>query len=497
VRSVATVSCPSCGRAWPARTSRFCGRCGDALTLGQDLRPRRRLPRGAVIAGTLGVAAAALAGMTAVGAQVVDAVSARPDPEVELPRSSEIPAQRGLTGQEAEAALAPFDPDRLRCEPAGCERWRLDLPEGVDDAVRFGDLLVLQTEGELVGLELTSGERRWEVTLDDVDGDAASDRTGTRLSAVGDDHLVIAGETGDLQVFDQEGRRRWQVPAPSPAWIWEVHAVAGVVLTVGPPPSPALGSTQLHAFDVRDGTPRWSTVVNELVHADDQLLAITDDEQLVRLDPESGAVVASLGGAAWAAPLTEDLLLLWHPDSDLTTVVDADDGAPHLTLDGAIDTTLEGDGTVFLQVQDVQRPDEREIVALGLDGELRWRRRVPLDLRGGCCPGLAATDEGELFVADPDGGGWLLDQTTGADRPHRDLPPIPPGDWWTGNLAVQHGPGGQLRLTGADGSALVPTPTAWLLLDEPVVLAGRGGLLAVDLLPPPVGPRPPTRLPAS
>jgi outer membrane protein assembly factor BamB len=499
VRPARTVSCPLCGHAWPARTSRFCGRCGEALRAVAGARPRRRSSRATVVAGGAGLISVALFGVAGLGSTLADAVAARPEPQVELPAASELPQQRGLTAEEARAALAPFDPDRLRCEPEGCERWRLDLPVGVEDVGRLGELLVLQLDDELVAIEAASGERRWTAPLD-PEGRVArrGDLGRPRLLAADDIHLGVGHESGDLQVLDRDGQLRWSARLPPPSWIWELHVLEDVLVTVGPPPSPAEGSTQLHAFDISDGSPRWSQVVRDVIPPLHDLLAITEDGTLVRLAPETGEITADFGEASWASPLTDRLLLIWQDSGPETArVVGTERGERLLGFEGMVETILEGDDATFLQVQVDRLPPEREIVALEADGQVRWRRTVPLDLRERCCAALVMTDDGGLFVAEPEGAGRVLDASTGADRPHLDPPPIPVGDWWTGKVSIRHDDDRQMTITDASGSARITSKMAWLLLDDPVVLASQDGLLGVDLVSPPVGPRPPTRLPAS
>jgi outer membrane protein assembly factor BamB len=499
VRPAATVTCPVCTGTWPARTSRFCGRCGETLSPAtQPAAPPRR--RRALLAGGFVLAALLSTALTAAGLQLSSTATNRPEPEVDLPTAAELPVQPGLTGEEARAALAPFDPDRLRCEPVGCERWRLEAPGGADYVAHLGELLVFQADQQLVAIDAQTGERSWTAPLHAPDGEGPAPRglNDTRMLAANDEFLVVARETGELRVIDLDGRHRWRAPPPPPAWIWSVEVVADVVLTVGPPPSAEGGNVALHAYAVRDGSPRWSAVVRDLQGTrDDGLLVLTEDRTLAQLDPSGGEVLATYEGATWADHLAEGFLALGGSDPDEPSWVADTEGRRLLEFEGHVEAALLEGETLFLFVRRHDRPSVGELVALGVDGEERWRRELSMGYRSSCCPAFALTDDGALYLHDPRGAGRLVDAATGSDRPHRDPPPIPTGDWWTGHVSVKHGPSGELILADQHGRAQVPSGQAWLLHDDPVVLATRDGLLGVDLVPPPVGPRPATRLPAS
>jgi hypothetical protein len=499
VRPAATVTCPVCTGTWPARTSRFCGRCGEALHPSSQA-PAAPHRRGALLGGGLVLAALLSFGLVAAGLQLASTATSRPEPEVDLPTAGEVPVQRGLTGEEARAALAPFDPDRLRCEPLGCERWRLEVPGGADYVAHLGELLVFQSDQQLVAIDAHTGERSWTAPLHAPDGEGPAPRglDHTRMLASNDEFLVVARETGDLRVIDLDGRHRWRAPPPPPAWIWSVEVVADVVLTVGPPPSAEDGNMALHAFALRDGSPRWSTVVRDLQGTDDHgLLVVTEDGMLAKLDPSGGEVVATYESATWATHLGGGFLALGGDEPEQPSWVADAEGRRLLEFTGHVETALLEGETLFLFLRRHDQPSVGELVALGVHGEDRWKRELPLEYRSSCCPALTLTDDGALYLHDPRGAGWIFDAATGADRPHRDPPPIPAGDWWTGNVSVKHGPAGELIVTGNSGSAQVASGQAWLLHDDPVVLASRDGLIGIDLVPPPVGPRPATRLPAS
>jgi hypothetical protein len=499
VRPAATITCPVCTGSWPARTSRFCGRCGEPLRHATEppAPPRRRvLP----LAGGVLLALLLSAGLAAAGFELPSSAGSRPVPEVDLPTAGELPVQRGLTGEEARAALAPFDPDRLRCEPTGCERWRLEVPGGADDVAHLGELLVFQSDQQLVAIDAHTGERRWTAPLLAPDGEGPAPRglNDTRMLVANDEVLVVARETGDLRVIDLDGRHRWRAPPPPPAWIWTVEVVADVVLTVGPPPSAEDGGVALHAYAVHDGSPRWSAVVRDLQGTYDHgLLVVTEDRLLAQLDPADGEVVATYEGATWANHLGAGFLALGGNDPDQPSWVADTQGRRLLEFAGHVETSLLEGETLYLFVRRHDQPSMGELVALGVEGGGGWTREFVLEHRSSCCPALALTDDGALYLHDPRRAGRVFDAATGADRPHRDPPPIPAGDWWTGNVSVQHGPAGELILTSTSGTARFPSGQAWLLHDDPVVLATRDGLIGVDLVPPPMGPRPVTRLPAS
>jgi hypothetical protein len=500
-----TVACPACERRWPSPTSRWCGWCGTPLGTAAPPPPSGR---GAARL-RLGVLAAAGAlTVAAVGAQLATFVgpgSGGGDPEIALPGPSGLVPSGGLSAEEAEAAIAPFDDARLRCEPDGCERWRLDLPQGsVGEARRLGDLLVLHRDGRLQALDLWTGEQRWTTPLD-VRGDGPSRRGlhEPRMIATGASHIVVARQSGDLHVIDQHGRSTWSGQLPEPSWIWDVHVVGDVVVTHGPPPSPSDGTTMLHAYSLVHGVPRWSKAVDELLYSEGSpfappsardLLARIDGD-IVRLDPSDGEVLVTFGDAAWATRAGARMLALWDDTEHVTRLVDERTGEQLQVVEGTVETAMTAsDGTTYLLVTSYDTV-QRELVAVGDDDQLRWRRPVLRDRRDRCCLALLETQDGAIYVHQPPMDGQVVHPDDGSDLPRRDPPPIPAGEWWTGSIAVHHLDGGY-SLRSTDGAASVLSTDSWLLLDDPVVIGSSRGLLAIDLVAPPVGGRPPTRLPA-
>jgi hypothetical protein len=494
VRPTGRASCSGCGRSWPARTSRYCGRCGAPLvaapTSGRGTASFPWLPVTAVVVVLVALAA------TVVPPDLVTTRASHPDPVVELPAAAELPEEPGLTDDEARDALAPFDPARLRCEPAGCERWRFDAPHGGLTFAPFGELIAVHLDGHLVGLDPVTGERRWSVPLS-APGSAAPAPRGVReqvLLAADDAHVAVAREGGELRLVDATGRHRWVLTMPDGARIWRAHPVGDVVVTVGPTwrGEPARPGDLLHAFDVTDGQLRWTRTVDRVAGPLGDLVVLEGDEGLVRLDPASGEILHQLGDSGWAQRFGSVYLV--DEDDAHPRVVDGRNAATVVTLELPLGAAHTHDGWLYLAAVpwDETGADGSPLQILAIDDEarLRWRRtldvpstpvRMPASRRA---PDLTLTATDDLLLVDlPQvSPPWSLDLEDGTDRTFGDLTD---GVDRHGEVAVTH-LRDRLELRRVDGSrAWVPVKDAWLALADPPVVASSRGLLGVELQPDP------------
>jgi hypothetical protein len=504
VRRAGTSRCPACGTGWPTRTSRFCGRCGAPMAPMAHREPSGRwrpLLGQTLVVLVLAAVVAAPAALALTGAGGLPTfLRSAHELDVEVPRGGRV--QAGLQGDDARAALAPWDPHRLRCEPVGCERWRLDVDGGADEVLAFGDLLVVRTGDRFVALDATTGTHRWSLPVAVDDDPFGAQRrppeTHPSILASDDTRLVVGSGSSDLRLVAPDGTVRWRTSLAPPSWIWGAALTDELVVTIGPPPSPAEGGVLLRALDSSDGTDRWTAVVQELFDwSGGQLLVALEDGSMARLDPADGEVAVVYGPASWGNALGDELLLLWHHDDGAPSAVEvvrASDGTRLLRIEGNVDEHLVHDGTIVLQAHLPGPPAERTIIALREDGAVRWERSVPTTVVPTCCTMLAIDADERLHLVEQDGHHVALDLATGAELPG--VPPreVAPHSWVDGDLTVTyHRDGEELLLSSPRGTARVPSGAGWLVHHDPPVVVGRDGLLGIELVGPPPSPTAPAR----
>jgi hypothetical protein len=484
--------CRACDATWSARTSRFCGRCGGVLVVE---RPETRPPR--IVAWLLLVAAgvplSVVAGTTAAGHLTG---LPRGDPVVELPAPDDVGSGPALSEGAARAALAPFDPARPRCEPAGCERWRFDAPHGDAVFTAVGDLLAVHLDGRLHGLDPDSGERRWTVPLRRRDGTDVSPR-GVREQvtlAADDGRVVVTRGMGELRLVDTTGRQRWVIRVPDGARVGRARPVEDVVVTLGPTRRTPTGAPEemLHAFAVEDGSLRWTRAVEAVRGPLEELVVLDGEDGLVRLDPATGETAVSLGEDARVTSHGGYHLLV-PEDGRPARLVSAATGATLLTLPGPPAGVAVHGGWVYLATV---RPDDPAptvtVTALDELGARRWERDVELPVAGRAgrlaAGGRAGT---QLWVVDDlalavhvqhVGPPRLLDLEDGTERLDFGLPAAPTDARWVDGVAVVHRPDWHFELHGEAGRARIPARSTWLELADPPVVGGPRGLLGVDLV---------------
>jgi hypothetical protein len=426
---------------------------------------------------TLAVAAVLAATVGAVRSQLA---ATGDDPRVDLPVATGS-VQPGLRGEAARDALAPFAADRLRCQPLGCERWSLDLPGRLTDATTVGDLLVLLIDlEELVAVDPVSGGVAWRTAAVPEASTRARRRPGAEVAflAAEGEQLLVGWRNTDLRLVDRHGRVRWTAALAPPAWIWGATFVGSSVVTFGPPPSPADGNVQVHAYGRATGRDRWTTVVDSLVLAEPGHPLIARDEEggLVRLDEVTGAATPLPIDAEWITPLVGPLgLILTDPDGvgGPAVVVDLDTGATTTSFGGLPDAVAPyDDGVVVLAGRD-RLGGRPELVALDLDGAVRWRRAAPL------APADLTVQDGVVHLTLAPDHHAVVDLATGRDLPAAGPAPAP----LEGGVVEHVEPGAHLTVRTAGGRVVVTPTDAWVLPVDPPVVARSHQLLGIRPVP--------------
>jgi outer membrane protein assembly factor BamB len=460
------VPCTSCAATWTHKQARFCGLCGAPLLGGgdgladTDSAVVRRWARRHVTAILAGTAAAALLVATAAVTDILT-MPRSGDPEVALPTPEVLPSGNRLEPDETLALRQQVDPDRLRCEPRGCELWRHST--SFDAAVR-GDLgmvavhglVVLLEDTNLVALDRQTGEQRWTEPLDDLlPGGATSARSEWQLLATLDD-AVIVGTPHHVVLVDDGGHRRWVTPVTSGFWGGEV--AEGRILLHGD----RGGSEALTVLDVGDGSIVWERDGSYLTtHVQDghvltsgsrrvEVVSLSDgeivwthdfgpdspisggthrevwlaDSTVVVAAPESGQLTAfdMATGLVWARDydatgwpvLADTWVAVPQPDSPDIVLVDSATGTDLTTFANAIvnEWTAVEDVWVLLLTPRGIRPDERDdqhplgarLVAIDRDGDMIWE--TPVETQRRCCTWLGPAETGIVTVmTDDDIGG--------------------------------------------------------------------------------------------
>lgn len=455
------VACTACAATWTDRRARYCGRCGVPLGGSGDLPPgtdtaarrRARLRLAGIL--TAAVAAAVLA----VAASVTDLLSFQRggDPEVALPTPEVLPTGNRLEPDETRALRQQVDPNRLRCEPRGCELWRRSMPSGSVSMGYMGvigldDLVVMLEYTDLVALDRGTGELRWREPLDDLLPDGATiARDGANewqlLTAIDDDAVVVS-TPHHVALVGEGGHRRWVMPVTSQFWAGEV--VDGRILLHGD----RSGREALTVLDADDGSIVWeregsfyttqiqdgyvltssSRRVEVMSLADGQVVWSHEfgpdspffggthhetwlaDNAVMVVAPDTGqlAVFDMATGLAWTReydaggwPVLADTWVAFpQSDSPDVTLVDTATGAELTTFANATInewTEVEDAWVLLLTPRDI-RPDDNDerhprgarLVAIDRDGDVMWEHAVEMERR--CCTWLAPGDPGVVAV---------------------------------------------------------------------------------------------------
>ncbi|MEX2505112.1 MAG: PQQ-binding-like beta-propeller repeat protein, partial [Egicoccus sp.] len=293
MRTSTTVTCPSCDAAWDPGDARFCGDCGARL---------------------------------------------RPSPTLE---------GAPLSDAERTEALAPFDPHRLRCEPEGCERWRVDLPGGS----RYGRQVAI-----IEGLVVT-----------------------------------LAGD--EVRAYDLDsGAEQWRASWPEPSAPPPVAEVALIETQVDGNGASGNAWTTLHdlrALDPRTGALLWTTGSASLRAVSDRAFVVTDGATTRVLHPRTGAERGrgELPGTGWLH-LAADVLLHQSDAHDGRWQVLDTESLEVMAELGPLDhlmRTDDGSALVGLDRSDANTGDR--VLLFETDGTLRWEHQVtaPAGSVADCC----------------------------------------------------------------------------------------------------------------
>jgi hypothetical protein len=384
------------------------------------------------------------------------------DPDVALPAPDTVPAGRGPTGPEREAALAPFVPGRFTCQPTGCELWRRPMTDWLLDPEPVAGMLAFLEAGELLAIDVWSGEVRWRTPLDRLLEAATQARSGWGAwgpQLGGDADRLAVATTSGVQVLTRHGEPLWAAEVDLGDQIHHVVVTpssVGVASSAWPDaPLDADDATsepdddvmdhdwpeppqQLTVFDARTGEPRWTR--DDLRHTYG-LRSSTADVFVVQartsaeiLDAATGDVRAAVdtGPAGWVIPF-HDLLVVHVDDAEVeeevaavatSRIVDAADGTVRQEFEGYLfPLTVAGEVTILLRSTDGPRfgradaPPDREAIAIGPEGEVRWRLELVVEDGDSCCPTVIDLGDGSVRVAaGPGFPAVVVDAATGAVR---------------------------------------------------------------------------------
>jgi outer membrane protein assembly factor BamB len=513
-------SCGGCGATWDP-PARFCGRCGGPLAVVSS-SPTEGRRRWQVVAVTVVSAVAVLAVLGVASAERRLPRLHTGDPAVSLPGAEEVPDGRALDPDERAAALAPFDPDRIICEPAGCERWRRSVAQGwFGNVVLDGDQVVIALD-ELVGIDLATGLDRWRVPFAaelrrEPDTEPGWMPEPPHVSA-GGGAIAVASEHG-MQLVERDGRHRWARTFPDGTYLETVLVVDEVVVlfhqllpSEGEPweedPDDAEVLTDdLHVVeqpwvitvvDAADGRTRWqheSHTQRGLLGDGRHGVAVADGEDVHVFDLATGEVRFTFplaeDGWFWSAGeviAVNDVPPRGRPSDDDPAqpvplrLLSAVDGRPIEGFHGLdLHTHQQLDDLLLLFAATLDRDAEHgtgpdaepgiELLALEPGGTIRWQ----LDLGPAgpaCCGSVLDLGDGRLLVAAaPTTERVVVDATSGRILGRRG-PWLAEVDDETG--FYQHGPsmlaehryggaGASLRLHDAAGRVLTVQGHAWPL----------------------------------
>jgi hypothetical protein len=268
------------------------------------------------------------------------------EPAVSLPDADQVGEDRSLDPEEREAALAPFDPERIGCAPAGCEVWRRSLP--AEDA----HLVWAHATGTsvLVAHEAVPVGRNHQ---DEGNG-----------SEVSPDVSVTVLDTLDGQLRWSKGGFRHLIPLPTLAGqeglvlVGADEAVLALELATGEP-----------RYELPGGPDLWPH------HHAGGLLGIDD------LGAGTSSLVSASDGSVWAE----------LPGAARSM----------LEFDGLVIALLESGGAE-------PGAPSREVVAVDPDGSIAWRHPLERAADDRCCPSMLDLEGRWVRVSDGPGAGVLV-----------------------------------------------------------------------------------------
>ncbi|HSK23929.1 MAG TPA: PQQ-binding-like beta-propeller repeat protein [Egicoccus sp.] len=513
MRTSTAVRCPSCDASWHADDARFCGVCGEHL---QPLappepapaRPWLRIAVGLVVVAAVGCGLFAVGGISSLRLPQRAA-----NPAVELGQEQLALEGEPLSEAERAAALAPFDEDRLRCEPEGCERWRVDVegrPRGRVHATVVDDLVVAAFRGEVFGYDLDSGEERWRTAWPDAADAPPTSSDYVAIGHAGSDVLVVGWlPTGHVLALDRRGRVLWHAREGVRGYI---EPVGEVVVAARPSLVEValdgggdvglvfLKLDDLRMLDPRTGGLLWEAeavaVQARLGHA-----LVLHDGTTARLhDARTGEELArrTMAQVPWLQPAGEVLVYAGSDSEDrLWRLLSAGDLGDVAEIGPVELLQPSEDASVLVgQVRGDTTTGDR-VLLFEPDGTLRWEHELPPPAGSvaTCCSRPVV--EGDDLVLPPPAGATAPLRFELSDGTPRPAPPAVPGSspapddgagtWWASpHTALIRGvDADDTTLVWHDGyrMSLRGSFSGPLTTEPPLVFTGWGSIIAVQPVP--------------
>lgn len=512
-----TATCPRCDAIWRTETARFCGDCGGPLQTTTHREPDPPRPWVRVALGLV-VTVALVGAAFAVGGNSSFRVPQRgADPAVELEPGDLAPEGAPLTDAERAEALAPFDPDRLRCEPEGCERWRVEFPTDPAQPVHAAvvdDLVVVVAAGaEVRAYDLDSGDERWRAAWP-----GATDPPPTSMgqawvqSADGDVIVVSWLVSGHVHALDTAGRTLWHASGVT-GGRGHITPLGNVVVFIEPTGEVIETETEtsqgdvttsvtmlddLRVRDAATGTLLWEARSVDLRAWGDGAFVTTDGTTTSLLDARTGEERArrELPDLGWLQ-MTGDTVL-HQPEHDTGNwQLLAGESLEVVAEIGRFDSLMPTqDGSALVGQNRGDRDTGDRILVFETDGTLRWEHELsfPAGSIASCC----AQVEGDVLVLPPAAGTTSPLRFDLADGSRlSDLPPRPgavpapeggTGTWWMSpHTALSFDPNGERPNLWHDGYRVVlhggGSRAGPLAPEPPFVFVGESSLVAVQPVP--------------
>lgn len=534
-------ACPTCEQTAPSRAARYCGRCGAPLLVRTESESRSREPthrgsqrwRPAVLLG-VGVLVAAGAVATVLSADPAPGASGGTAQDVDL--TDEVTgAPLEATGEVAEDLQAELQARatgaRLRCEPHGCERWRLTLADEWarigstedqvfflhDSGLRTDDAASSDRDGGSLGLLVIDARTGDEIVRRELEIERAvrgqrgrGAQPGSFAAAILADSIAVAID-GTIVSMSLEGELRWQERLTDER-VWYLRSHGDRLLVFGGDlrfrGSSSEGASgpwvqgRVHVLDGGTGALLWSAPGELSGTLDEEVAVIStsvDDGVVTRAhDVDDGTVrwERATQHVVHTAPERDHVVLATGREDVGDVLVDAHTGVELLALEGSLVTALQQtDGRWYVLVDRKPREDgdrgpmvdgdDSELAVLALDAsvQLSWRTEVEGSLTG--YVRLSAGDD-RLFLHGERGATASFDLASGATR-HVD----PTTDTGAGPEAWTDADGREIRQT-ADGMRIESAAGwvqirgehgAWLIDQDPLLVTDGSTLLAVDPVP--------------
>ena len=450
-----------------------------------------------------------------------DLLSQESDPAVTLPASEDVRIG-GQLSAEQQAAIDGFDPDRLRCQPRGCEGWHLPLEQGAGPvavnqgwlAVMDGSTLRVRPVDDAIdggnrdgnGLPATIDHEVGWLQTRPVDGEQAG--PPRRVAVTGDGTALLLWPDL-LLIIDRDGKERLAIPS-SDGSSWHLEARDDHVVVISDlPPGAAPEATdrlRVSGIDLSTGHTRWQRddiVPREFIDAG--LAATTTTGSVVLIDTHDGStlwtrdvgpddtVQVTAGpwvveggtgqqGGAELLDVASGETVASRPESRLLTPIQR---LADLWVATWVDDQTRGG-----------RGPRATLVALDDTGEERWQ--VPLNslLRSVCCPAAIPWRDGTVAIFDPgptDGRWFVIDARSGErrDLPEQDAPALPGGANIGRAYVPADAPGRLIQesfgrvavLTAHGASSLVSDEEIEIVSTDPLIVRQGRHLLRVDPVP--------------